>query len=194
MLTYNLLGEVMNYLLLVNKKNSLDKLFIPSNMEVVVNRKGDKPDLVLLLDKKVHKWFKKMVRIALKDGFDIICDSAYRSYLYQMHLYKDLISNGEDISYLAKPGESEHQTGLCIDIAAYQNGKYVDKPALLKKEYAWLENNAHKYGFILRYPLGKENVTGYPYEPWHYRYVGRKHAKNIWQEKITLEEYLEKLG
>ena len=181
----------MNYLMLVNKNNKLDPLYIPKNLSVVENRKQDKPYLILLLDKKVHKYFKKMVRSAKKEGYDIICDSAYRSYEYQTNLYQELISSGKSISYLAKPGESEHQTGFCVDIAAYQNSEYVDDTKKLEKEYFWLYNNSYKFGFILRYPQGKEYITGYPYEPWHFRYVGVKPATIIMKKKITLEEYLE---
>lgn len=191
MLAYNLLGENMNYLMIVNKNNKLAYNYKPNNLVVVENRKKDKPDLVLLLDKEVYKWFKKLQKDALKDGLDIICDSAYRSYSYQLELLNDMLQKNKDISYLASPGESEHQTGLAIDIAAYRNGEYVDNPALLNEEYTWMFNNAHRFGFILRYPKNKEYVTGYPYEPWHYRYVGINAAKEIYEKKITLEEYLE---
>lgn len=192
MLAYNLLGEKMNYLMIVNKNNKLASNYKPNNLVVVENRKKDKPDLVLLLDKEVYKWFKKLQKDALKEGLDIICDSAYRSYSYQLELLNDMLQKNKDISYLASPGESEHQTGLAVDIAAYRNGEYVDNPELLNEEYTWMFNNAHRFGFILRYPQNKEYVTGYPYEPWHYRYVGNFVAKEIYEKKITLEEYLEK--
>ena len=192
MLAYNLLGEKMNYLMLVNKNNRLSKDFKPDNLVVVENRKWDKPNMILLLEEQTYKQFKKMQSVALKSGFDIICDSGYRSFEYQENLLNNLIEKGKDTSYLARPGESEHHTGLAIDIAAYQNRKYVDNPDLLTKEFEWLSKNAHEFGFILRYPCDKENVTGYPYEPWHYRYVGYSYAKIIYENNITLEEYLEK--
>jgi len=179
----------MDYLMLVNKNNRLDFNYVPESLEVVENLKEDKPDMILLLNKKVHENFKEMVLAAEKAGLTIICDSAYRSYEYQRKLYENLLKSGKDISYLAPPGASEHQTGLCVDIAALQNGKYVDDPKMLEKEYIWLYNNSYKYGFILRYPKGKEEITGYPYEPWHYRYVGDV-ASTIMKNKITLEEYL----
>lgn len=183
----------MNYLLLVNKNNPLGSNFIPNNLVVVENRKRDKPNLLLLLDKEVCKHFLLMIKVAyVEEKLDIICDSAYRSYDYQKSLYEELVKKGNDPKYLAKPGESEHQTGLCVDIAAYQNGEYVDDPNKLNKEYDWLEKNAHRFGFILRYPKNKECITGYPYEPWHFRYVGVEHAKVIKENNLTLEEYLEK--
>ena len=182
----------MNYLLLVNKNNRLKPDFIPNDLSVVENRKGDNPNMILLLEKKAHRCFNEMVETAYKEvGFDIICDSAYRSYDYQKELYEKLIVQNKDLSYLACPGESEHQTGLAVDVAAYQNGVYVDNPEHLQKEYDWLYKNCSRFGFILRYPLGKEWVTGYPYEPWHFRYVGEIHARIITQRGITLEEYLE---
>ena len=182
----------MNYLMLVNKNNKLEKNYVPKNLEVVKNRKQDKPDIILLLERKTHKCFKKMIKKAYKYGFDIICDSGYRSYSYQLELYKEQIKAGKNINYLALPGYSEHQTGLCVDVAAYQNGIYVDQKEKLEKEYEWLYNNSSKYGFILRYHEEKESITGYPYEPWHFRFVGKNVATKIMKEKITLEEYLEK--
>ena len=181
----------MNYLLLVNKTHKLDENFVPDDLEKVENRKKDKPNQLLLLEKETHQHFKEMIECAYKEaGFDIICDSAYRTMLYQQELYDELIKLGKDTSYLALPGESEHHTGLCVDVAAIIDGNYYDEPEYLEKEYEWLITNCSRFGFILRYPLGKENITGYPYEPWHFRYVGEKHAKIIMSEGITLEEYL----
>ena len=88
--------------------------------------------------------------------------------------------------YVAPPGTSEHQTGLAIDFASFQDGKYQE--ALTEKEIEWLQNNAHRFGFILRYPKGKESITGYNYEPWHYRYVGDL-SYILYNFDITLEEY-----
>ena len=85
--------------------------------------------------------------------------------------------------YSARPGYSEHQTGLCTDINT------VDSSFANTKEAKWLADNSYKYGFILRFPKGKEDITGYKYEPWHYRYVGEETAKIIYDEDLTLEEY-----
>ena len=87
--------------------------------------------------------------------------------------------------YVAKPGFSEHQTGLCIDVT--NRDKYFVKGT---EEADWIANNCYKYGFIIRYPEGKENITGISYEPWHIRYVGKEIAKQIHNKGITLEEYL----
>ena len=181
---------ILNYLILINKKYGLDRNYVPKNLEVVTNRKADKPDLILKLEKKTHKYFKKMIKAAKKEGFDLICDSGYRSFAYQEKLYLKHLNNNQDTTYLALPGHSEHQTGLAVDIAAYQDNHYVDDVSKLVKEFNWLYKNAYKFGFILRYPKCKEKITGYPYEPWHYRFVG-KYAKIIMQKNITLEEFLD---
>ena len=178
--------------MLVNKNNKLSADYLPENLEVVRNRKKDKPNQLLLLEKTVHKNFLQMIKVAFEEaGYDIVCDSAYRTNEYQKFLYDEQIKSGKDPAFLALPGESEHHTGLCLDIAAYKNGEYYDDTENLEDEYNWLHKNCYRFGFILRYPLGKENITGYPYEPWHFRYVGISHATIIMNKKITLEEYLE---
>ena len=95
----------------------------------------------------------------------------------------------EVLTYSALPGQSEHQTGLCMDLISTKNvtldETFADNPA-----YAWLVENAHSFGFILRYPKDKEGITGYSYEPWHYRFVGVEAATAIHEQGITLEEYL----
>ncbi|MBE6628770.1 MAG: D-alanyl-D-alanine carboxypeptidase family protein [Ruminococcaceae bacterium] len=93
------------------------------------------------------------------------------------------------LSYSALPGTSEHQTGLCVDFITSTMSD-LDITFATTPAFAWLSNNAYRFGFILRYPEGKENITGYTYEPWHYRFVGREAATDIHFGKITLEEYL----
>ena len=92
------------------------------------------------------------------------------------------------LSYSAFPGTSEHQTGLCLDFVS--SGAILTTAFENTEAFAWLKDNAHKFGFILRYPKGKEDITGYTYEPWHYRFVGREAATDIYFGKLTLEEYL----
>ena len=116
--------------------------------------------------------------------------SAFRDYNYQMSLYNNYVKiNGKAKAdtFSARPGFSEHQTGYCLDMlfpSSSQNAKY-------KTQYDWLSNNAYKYGFILRYPEGKTTITGYIYEPWHYRYVGTELAAKLWNggNWITMEEH-----
>ena len=94
------------------------------------------------------------------------------------------------LSYSARPGTSEHQTGLCVDLITDGMGTSLDESFEDYEAFAWLSENAYKFGFILRYPKGKENITGYTYEPWHYRFVGREAATDIHFSGLTLEEYL----
>ncbi len=95
-------------------------------------------------------------------------------------------------TYSAMPGESEHQTGLCVDFITDSMNDQLTVAFEDTEAFAYLSKNAHKFGFILRYPKGEEDVTGYTYEPWHYRFVGREAATNIYLSGLTLEEYLEK--
>lgn len=92
--------------------------------------------------------------------------------------------------YSAKAGQSEHHTGLCVDLMT-DGMKELDETFSNTAAFAWLSENAYRFGFILRYPKGKESITGYCYEPWHYRFVGAEVASEIWARGITLEEYLE---
>ncbi|MBO4216609.1 MAG: M15 family metallopeptidase, partial [Clostridia bacterium] len=115
-------------------------------------------------------------------------DRALNGYLSSGYSYEDAYRL--TCRYYALPGASEHQTGLCCDITT-QVGELTDSFANTGI-YKWLSENAHRFGFILRYPKGGEGSTGISYEPWHYRYVGRKYAALIYESGLTLEEYLEK--
>lgn len=112
--------------------------------------------------------------------------SGFRSYTVQKNLYNSYVrrDGAENADrYSARPGHSEHQTGLAFDIN-YADDRFKGTP-----EASWLAENAYKYGFILRYPEGKEPITGYMFEPWHYRYVGVENAAKIYASGLTLEEY-----
>lgn len=131
---------------------------------------------------------ENMVNDAKEEGIELIGNSAYRSYKSQKEVYNNRIravGRKKAEEYVAKPGFSEHQTGLCIDIT--NRSKYFVKGT---DEADWLAKNCYKYGFIIRYPQGKEDITGIAYEPWHVRYVGKEAAKEIYYKGITLEEYL----
>lgn len=135
------------------------------------------------------KNFEKLASDASSIGYNIRAISAYRSYKYQEILYNKYKSQDGEIladTYSARPGYSEHQTGLVIDV---DNGKIDFNNFELTEEFKWMKSNAYKYGFILRYPKGKENITGYTYEAWHYRYVGLEIAKYIHDNDITFDEY-----
>ena len=143
---------------------------------------------------EARKAFELMATDARTAGFELVAFSTYRSFEYQDTLYNNYVSrDGQDNAdrYSARPGYSEHQTGLAFDIG--EKGK---EDLWLTEEFGeseagkWLVENAHKYGFILRYPQGKEAVTGYMYESWHFRFLGVEIATKVKEAGITLEEYL----
>jgi len=178
----------MNYELLVNKTNCLDKNYIPTNLVDVLSKYKDG----ITLDETVLKAFRNMQMDAKRYGYDIDIMSGYRDYEYQLNLYNNLIKE-KGFNYalrtIAKPGCSEHQTGLALDFCVYKDNKcYIESELEDFAETKWVHANAHKYGFILRYPDNKEEITGYNYEPWHLRYIGDL-AIYLYNNDLTLEEF-----
>lgn len=172
-------------LMLVNKYNKLPDTYEPENITNIPltyaysNNKTSQEAL---------EHYKKMSDNAKLEGINLVISSAYRSFQEQKETYDEYEKiKGEEIeTYAARPGHSEHQTGLAFDILTLgATTSNFEKT----KEFNWLKDNSYKYGFILRYPEGKENITGYDYESWHYRYVGEQAAKIIHEEDITFEEY-----
>lgn len=139
---------------------------------------------------EADKAFAVMLDDAQKAGVSVVWRIAYRSYALQDAMSKSPSTayGSEGASYVAKPGQSEHQAGLAVDVTSKSgSGTNFDRT----KEFTWLRANAHKYGFILRYPEGKTAITGFNYEPWHYRYVGPTVAAAFGPNStLTLEEYL----
>ena len=172
--------------LLVNKYFYLEKDYIPNNL-IDLDEEYSKNGIKLV--KEAKEMFEKMYEDAKKEGYTIRIISSYRSYNYQKYLYnnyKNKYGEEEANKYSAKPGFSEHQTGLCIDIDnRILNYEQFDKT----ESYKWMKKNSYKYGYIERYPKQKERITGYTYEPWHYRYVGLNIAKFINANNITFDEY-----
>ena len=181
----------MDYQILVNKDNPLPRAHIPSDLINTNSKyKGN-----ILLNKKALEAFRKLQKEALKYNYQIDIESGYRDYDYQEKKYNKLVSEkgySYAITRIAEPGKSEHQTGLAIDFCIYKDNKcYIEHEIEDLPETKWVHHNAHKYGFILRYPEGKEDITKYSYEPWHLRYV-EDIASNLCHKHLTLEEYLEK--
>ena len=179
----------MNYLMLVNRDNLLDKTYVGENL---VDTNSKYKDNILVCD-KVYQQLMLIKMDALKNGYDIDIMSGYRSYEYQDKIYNKLVKE-KGLNYalrqIAPAGASEHQTGLAIDICVYRDNKcYIEHEISDFEEIKWLHRNAHKYGFILRYLDGKEDITGYNYEPWHFRYVGIDLLKYLFDYNLTLEEY-----
>lgn len=172
--------------ILVNKYNYLTEDYIPNNLQKIsleYARSG-----MMLID-YAKEAFEEMAKAAKKENLSIIATSSYRDYKYQVDLYNRYVkSDGKEAAdtYSARPGFSEHQTGLAVDI---YNGKETYTNFEKTKEFTWMQKNAHLYGFILRFPKDKVKETGYQYESWHYRYVGKKIAKYIKENNISLEEY-----
>ena len=143
------------------------------------------------LNKDAYEAFKNLANDAKKEGYTIVILSSYRTFESQESLWtsrKKSQGIQKADSYAARAGSSEHETGYAIDVADYydKNDSFKDTGA-----YQWMINNSYKYGYILRYPEGKENVTGYAYESWHYRYVGVELATKVYNEGITFDEYYE---
>ncbi len=172
--------------ILVNKYNYLQQDYIPNNLENISTeyaRSG------MSLVNYAKDAFEDLAKAAKKEGMSIIAMSSYRSYKYQYNLYnKYKAQDGEEVAdtYSARPGYSEHQTGLAVDV---YNGKESFTNFENAKEFDWMQKNAYKYGFILRFPKNKTKETGYDYESWHYRYVGISIAKYIHENDISFEEY-----
>lgn len=174
----------ISYTTLINKNNKLSSNFIPVLRKLDTKYAYDEK----YMENVAAEQFEKMAKDALELGYKIVAVSAYRSYYYQDSLYKNYVKE-KGLEYAdkcsARPGHSEHQTGLAVDIMGSNNDYNLFASS---KEFNWVKENAHKYGFILRYPEGKEYITGFKYEPWHYRYVGDI-ASYIYENNITLEEY-----
>ncbi len=178
-------------LLLVNKAHRLTEEYVPADL-VEVERSDPNVGIeeTRQLRKPAAEALAELLAAAETDGFDMVLRTGYRSYSYQKKLFDGYAEKSgieEANKYSAKPGESEHQTGLCCDLGVPGKGLTNFNGS---EEASWVADNAHKYGFIVRFPEGKESVTGYNYESWHIRYVGRDVAEYIYNNEITLEEYL----
>lgn len=182
-----------NDLILVNKQNFLENDYVPENLvRPNIPFLEDCTEEEMQLQKHAAKALERLVNAAKDENITLIGSSGYRSYQTQVEVYNSYCKKkgkSYTLQYVASPGSSEHQTGLAIDIT--NSSRCFDKNS---KEAKWLADNAYKYGFILRYLEGKIDITGYNYEPWHIRYVGKKVAKEIYNNSETLEEYLERLG
>ena len=172
--------------ILVNKHNYLTEDYVPENLENI-NSSYALSNMKMVSEAK--NAFENLSKDASKQNLKVIAMSTYRSYEYQVDLYNRYVkTDGKEAAdtYSGRPGNSEHQTGLAVDVynvkESYTNFEKT-------KEYTWMQDNAYKYGFILRFPKDKENETGYEFESWHYRYVGLEAAKYIKEHNISFEEY-----
>lgn len=171
--------------MLVNKYRKLDENFVPDNLVKLSAPYASSDGLEA--SRVAYDAFKLMYKAAEAEGYGIVINSAYRSYQHQVDLYNYYKSSYGDnyvVKYVAFPGFSEHQTGLSFDIGSKTSIIFKES-----REFVWMQNNAHKYGFILRFPSNYVNITSFNYEPWHYRYVGVEIATYIHENKIPFEKY-----
>jgi D-alanyl-D-alanine carboxypeptidase len=182
----NNIKDTNNTLILVNKYNKLPDKFEADNLITFSDSYSYNSQK---MNKIAAENMMKLIDDARSNGYTLMVVSGYRTERLQNTLYTNSVNqNGKAHAdaFSARPGHSEHQTGLAVDISniAGTLDGFEKYPV-----YEWIIKNAHKYGFIERYPKGKEFITGYGYEPWHYRYVGVDVATTIYEENITFEEY-----
>ena len=185
--------ELPWYLVLVNKDNPMEEGYEPELTELIPNYS---------VDSRIAEAAQQMLADAKAAGMKIDMCSAYRSVARQEQLFNESVQErlNRGMDYwnafentrlsVAEPGTSEHALGLALDLISNQYTE-LDQGQEQTKEAKWLAANCHKYGFVLRYPPAKTDITGIIYEPWHYRYVGVEDATKIMKLGITLEEYLE---
>ncbi len=182
------------FLTLVNKEHALPANFVPRNLV--------KPDVRFPFTESLPKMqmrevaagaLEEMFQAGDNAGIDLFAQSGYRSYDRQDAIFaSNVAQHGEKAAntFSARPGQSEHQSGLTMDITSPDIGYKLIVEFGKTDEGKWVQQHAAEYGFIIRYPKGKEDITKYQYEPWHLRYVGQDAAKEIMQKGLTLEEYL----
>ena len=177
-------GDYIDGYLIANKTYALPSTFVPENPETPVTEARSNKSL----DKDLMAAFRKMQADATAKGLNIYIASGYRSYDYQVSLYNRYVANDGKTAadtYSSRPGNSEHQTGLCFDLNSIEDSfQYTN-------EGKWINDNCYKYGFCIRFPKGKDAYTGYQYESWHLRYVGEELAEKLYNngDWISLEEY-----
>ena len=182
----------MKYTTLVNKDNKFKENFLNKIELVYTVNINNNP---LQLEKETYENYLKLKSFLKDNDIEIGLTGAYRSIEYQTKVYeKSLDENGDEYTknHVAEPFYSEHHTGLCLDFGVINNGICNSKnlTELEEKQFNFIHKIIHKFGFILRYPKDKENITKYSYEPWHIRYVGEIPATIMYENNLTLEEYL----
>ncbi|SDP52224.1 D-alanyl-D-alanine carboxypeptidase [Litchfieldia salsa] len=188
-----------NILSLVNKEHTLPSVYIPPDLVKpnVPFSFGDLDVPKRYLRVEAGEALENLFMGAKKDSIQLFAVSGYRSYVTQEAIYQAQIrKTGEEElanQTVAIPGQSEHQTGLAIDVSSHSAQLRLVESFGETEEGRWVQEHAHEYGFIVRYPKGKEEITGYQYEPWHLRYVGVEIATQIFTNNLTLEEFFGKV-
>ncbi len=187
---------------LINEENPL-----PRRYDDVINTElVDETYREYYLDSRAAGYYKDMLEAAAADGVDLITVSAYRNYDYQKNNFDTNVENrmsqgmtyeeayAESLAAVQLPGQSEHNAGLAVDILSSEYNSMDDDGFENTEAFAWLDKHAADYGFILRYPKGKRDITKIIYEPWHYRFVGVYYAKDIKASGLCMEEYFDQKG
>lgn len=182
---------------LVNKNYSLEDDYVPDDLVTLdVPTVLENPE-INQLRKEAADALKEMINSAEEENIDLYARSGYRSYQTQVQLFNNYVANnGEEAAnkFSARPGESEHQTGLSIDVTSESVDYQLTESFGETAEGIWIQEQAHNFGFIIRYPEGKEEITGYQYEPWHLRYLGKEMATEVFESGLTYEEFLVERG
>lgn len=192
------------YLILVNSTHSIDENYLPDDLTALVDTRKDGRNTQKMAKTAAMALEAMFIEMRACGYTDVSVTSAYRSYSYQSQLFNMYTDNemaknpsltraeaeAITVTYSNRPGTSEHQTGLCCDM---HNLSSADQAFAKKEAYTWLKENAWKFGFIIRYPEDKQDITKVSFEPWHYRFVGRYHAKAMKDSGMCLEEYVESL-
>ena len=182
-------------LVLVNKNRNLPPDYVPEDLtqpDIPFPFEGAMPRK--LMRAPAAEALEGLIAAAREDGHVVYGSSGYRSYATQEAIFQGNVRRrGEEEAnrFSARPGQSEHQTGLAMDVTSAAVGYALVQRFGETPEGQWIAENAHRFGFIVRYPEGAEDITGYAYEPWHLRYVGTRHAERIYEAGITFEEYME---
>lgn len=189
----NIIKNPDDILVLVNKERNLPSDYKPQDLVIPNVRfsfSGESEKKYMR--EEAAEALEQLFSEAEKQGIVLYAVSGYRSYERQKALFNNKVNKvgAEEANKLvAKPGQSEHQTGLAMDVSSKSANFLLEVNFGQTVEGRWLKENAHKFGFIIRYPKEKTDVTGYSYEPWHIRYVGKEAASEIYEKLITLEEY-----
>jgi len=184
------------YDVLVNKKRTLSKTYVPQDLVKLteVPTVLENPEINQLREAAYNALIELFKTAKEEENYELYARSGYRSYSTQESLYNSYVANwGKTAAdkYSAKSGQSEHQTGLSMDITCEAMNFQLDDTFGETDEGKWVAENAYRFGFIIRYPKDKEDITGYMYEPWHIRYLGNELAKEVYESGLTLEEYFE---
>ncbi|MDL2318382.1 M15 family metallopeptidase [Eubacteriales bacterium OttesenSCG-928-A19] len=184
-----------DYLRLVNRDNRLPYTFVPESLVLPDVQAAPRKEEAIYIDEGAAGALERLFAGASAAGHTLYAVSGYRSYSLQKSIYTrkvEAVGESQAMLTVAPPGASEHQLGLAMDI----NGETTLKRGLDAKfgespEGLWVSENAHLYGFIVRYQKDRTDITGYAWEPWHLRYVGENAAREIYEMDVTLEEYLQ---